>query len=68
MAQEAAITINGTPLTESESMMVRMALATFEDVLANELAFKDDGVPITDRYLADVARIRALLAPAARQN
>ena len=31
-------------------MMVRLALATFEDVLAHELAFKDDGIPITDRY------------------
>ena len=49
-------------------MMVRLALSTFEDVLANELAFKDDGIPITDRYLTDVARIRALLEPAARQN
>ena len=31
-------------------MMVRLALATFEDVLAHELAFKDDGIPITDRF------------------
>jgi hypothetical protein len=48
MAQEAAITIIGTMLTDNESMIVRMALATFEDVLADGLGLKDDGIPITD--------------------
>jgi hypothetical protein len=51
MAQEAAITINGTMLTDNESMIVRMALATFEDVLADGLGLKDDGIPITDQYM-----------------
>lgn len=50
-------------MTDNEAMVVRLALATFEDVLANELAFKDDGIPLTDRYMTDIARIRALLAP-----
>lgn len=68
MAQEAAITINGTMLTDSESMIVRMALATFEDVLADGLGLKDDGIPITDQYMIGIARIRALLDPKARQN
>ncbi len=69
MAQEAAITINGTALTDNESMVVRLALTTFEDVLANELKFKDDGIPLTDRYVTDIARVRALLlTPNARQN
>ena len=61
MAQEAAITINGTALTDNESMVVRLALTTFEDVLANELRFKDDGIPLTDRYMTEIARVRALL-------
>jgi hypothetical protein len=68
MAQEAAITINGTMLTDNESMIVRMALATFEDVLADGLGLKDDGIPITDQYMTGIARIRALLHPSARQN
>ena len=31
-------------------MPVRLALAKFADVLANQLGFKDDGIPLTDRY------------------
>ena len=33
-------------------MMVRLALASFEDVLAHELAFKDDGIPTTGMTFA----------------
>jgi hypothetical protein len=58
---EAATTINGTRLTDNEAMVVRLALATFADILANQLGFKDDGIALTDRYQADVARVRALL-------
>jgi hypothetical protein len=61
MQQEAEITVNGTKLTDNESMVVRLALATFADVLATQLGFKDDGIPLTDRYQADVARVRALI-------
>jgi hypothetical protein len=42
--------------------MIRLALESFEDVLANALGFKDDGIALTDKYLADVAHIRALMA------
>jgi hypothetical protein len=56
------------PLTENELMVVRLALATSKDVLANELGFKDDGISLTDRYMTDIARVRALLTPNARQN
>jgi hypothetical protein len=43
MQQEAEITVNGTWLTDNEARIVRLALASFADILANELGFKDDG-------------------------
>jgi hypothetical protein len=61
MQQEAEITVNGTKLADNDSMVVRLALATFADVLATQLGFKDDGIALTDRYQADVARVRALI-------
>jgi hypothetical protein len=61
MQAEAAITINGTKLTDNEAMVVRLALATFADVLATQLGFKDEGIALTDRYQADVAHVRALI-------
>jgi hypothetical protein len=42
-------------------MVIRLALATFEDILANRLGFKDDGIALTDQYLTDVAHVRALI-------
>lgn len=42
-------------------MVVRLAMATFADVLATQLGFKDAGITLTDRYQADVAHVRALL-------
>jgi hypothetical protein len=44
-----------------ESMVIRRALATFEDILANQLGFKDDGIALTDQYLTDIAHVRALI-------
>jgi hypothetical protein len=61
MRDEAAITVNGTRLADTESMVIRLALATFEDILANQLGFKDDGIALTDQYLTDVAHVRALI-------
>jgi len=61
MQQEAETTINGSKLTDNEAMVVRLALATFADVLSTGLGFKDDGIALTDRYQADVAHVRALL-------
>jgi hypothetical protein len=68
MRDEAVITINGTKLTDNESMIVRLALATFADILENQLGFKDDGIPITDRYVTDVARVRSLIDGAAQRT
>ncbi len=61
MRDEADIMVNGTRLTDSESMVIRLALATFADILANQLGFKDDGIALTDRYQTDVAHVRALI-------
>ena len=61
MRDEADITVNGTRLTDNESRVIRLALATFADILANQVGFKDDGIALTDRYQGDVARVRALI-------
>ena len=61
MQEEAEITVNGTRLSNNEAMVVRLALATFADILANQLGFKDDGIALTGRYQADVAQVRALI-------
>jgi hypothetical protein len=68
MAHEAAITINGTVLSHSESVIVRLAMDVFEEILAEGLNFRNDGIPITDQYTIGIARIRTLLDPKARQN
>ena len=61
MPDEALITVNGTRLSTDEARIVRLALESFEDVLANALGFKDDGIALTDKYLTDVAHIRLLI-------
>jgi hypothetical protein len=61
MQQEAEITVNGTKLTNNEAMVVRLAMATFADVLATQLGFKDAGIALTDQYQADVAHVRVLI-------
>jgi hypothetical protein len=61
MQDEAAITINGTRLTDDESMVVRLAMATFADILATQQGFKDAGKALTERYLADLVHVRALI-------
>ena len=58
---EAHITFNGTTLTDTESAVVRVALAALDEVLSEGLGSRDDGIALTDRYMADVTRIRALI-------
>ena len=43
MQDEAAITVNGTRLTDSESRVIRLAMASFADILANEIVLKNTG-------------------------
>jgi hypothetical protein len=68
MRDQATITVNGTRLTDNEARIVRLALATFADVLANQLGFKDDGIAITDRYQTDTAHVLALVEGRAKRT
>ncbi len=68
MRDEATITVNGTKLTNNEARIVRLALATFADILANQLGFKDDGIAVTDRYQSDTARVIALIEGRAQRT
>jgi hypothetical protein len=61
MHEEAVITINGAKLTDAESMTVRVAIDTLANVLAEGLGLKDDGIPLTDRYMESLSRIQNLL-------
>ena len=62
MREEAAITINGARLTDTESMTVRVAIDTLANVLAEGLGLKKDkGIPLTDRYMESLSRIQTLL-------
>ncbi len=61
MQREAKIIVNGITLTETESAVVRVALAALHEVLSEGLGFRDDGVALTDRYKIDVTHVRALI-------
>ena len=66
--QEAAITINGSTLTDTESMTVRVAIDTLANVLAEGLGLKEDGIELTDRYMASLSRIQVLLEGGTRRK
>jgi hypothetical protein len=68
MRQEAEITINGKRFTDSESMMVPLALAMFAEIMANQLGFMDDGIPLTDPYQTDKAHVLALIEGRAQRT
>jgi hypothetical protein len=68
MQDEAAITVNGTRLTDSESRVIRLAMASFADILANEIVLKKDGIALTDQYRTDVALVRALIDGRAQRS
>jgi hypothetical protein len=62
MREEAAITINGTRLTDAESTTVRVAIDTLANVLAEGLGLKEDeGIQLTDQYIVSLSRIQTLL-------
>jgi hypothetical protein len=60
MKDEAEITINGTKLTDSESMTIRVAVDTLANVLAEDVATEGDQ-SVADRYMAALTNIQALL-------
>jgi hypothetical protein len=48
--------------------MVRLALASFAEIMANQLGFKDDDIPLTDQYQADTAHVLALIEGRAQRT
>ena len=61
MKEEAEITINGSKLTDSESMTVRVAIDTLANVLTEGLGEEVEGVELTNRYIESLTRIQTLL-------
>jgi hypothetical protein len=60
MQDEAEITISGVKLTDAESMTIRVAIDTLANVLAEGI--EDQEVQgLTNRYIASLTRIQALL-------
>jgi hypothetical protein len=60
MQEEAEITINGTRLSDSESMTIRVAVDTLANVLAEDVG-EGEGKVLADRYMSALSRIQALL-------
>jgi hypothetical protein len=61
MQEEAEITINGTRLSDSESMTIRVAVDTLANVLAEDLGAEGDGKALADRYMTALSSIQSLL-------
>jgi len=61
MQEEASITINGTKLSDAESMTIRVAVDTLANVLAEGLEMEGDAQQLTERCMAALTRIQALL-------
>jgi hypothetical protein len=61
MQDEAEITINGTKLSDSESMTVRVAVDTLANVLAEDLGAEGDDQSLAARYMEALSSIQALL-------
>jgi hypothetical protein len=61
MHEEAEITINGTRLSDSESMTIRVAVDTLANVLAEDLGAEGDGKALAERYLTALGSIQTLL-------
>ena len=67
MQEEAEITINGTRLSDAESMTVRVAIDTLANVLAEDLGAEGEGEGegegkvLADRYMASLLTIQSLL-------
>ena len=60
MQEEAEITINGTKLSDAESMTVRVAIDTLANVLAEDLG-AEGGKELADRYMAALKNLQVLL-------
>jgi hypothetical protein len=63
MSDEAAITINGTHLSEEESAIMRMAVEAFTIVMAQGIEERDQGVvgALTEPYVSALVSVQRLL-------
>ena len=61
MQEEAEIIINGTRLSDSESMTIRVAVDTLANVLAEDLGAEGDGKALAERYMTALGSIQSLL-------
>lgn len=61
MQDEATITINGTRLSELESMTIRVAVDTLANVLAEDISGEPDGPALAERYMSSLTKIQQLL-------
>jgi len=61
MQEEADIIINGTRLTDAESMTVRVAIDTLANVLADGLELEGDAPAVAERYATSLSRVQTLL-------
>lgn len=61
MQEEASIVINGTKLTDAESMTIRVAVDTLANVLAEGLEMEGDAQELSERYMAALSHIQTLL-------
>jgi hypothetical protein len=68
MAVEARITINGTALTDEESRVVRLGIDALAEIISEQMALKDEGVPSPDAYLAAIGRVQSLVATTERDS
>lgn len=63
--READMTISGTPLTEAQSMVMRVALQNFTMFLIDK-GLGAKGEPLKANYLARIRELNALMAETAR--
>jgi len=61
MQEEAAIMINGTKLSDAESMTIRVAVDTLANVLAEGLEMDGEAQALADRYQSALTHIQTLL-------
>jgi len=60
---EAAITINGTDLSQEESAIMRMAVEAFTIVMAQGIEEQDKGIAaaLTEPYVSALVQVQKLL-------
>jgi hypothetical protein len=61
MQDEAEIIINGTKLTDAQSMTIRVSVDTLANVLAEALGVEGEDEGLAERYADSLSAIQSLL-------